>query len=86
MLEKFDLFVSKIINFCGSDGILHSYFCTILTVIFCCLFNFFGLIAVALIAIGKEVIDFFVKKDFSKKNLICDAIGITIGLFLMLLA
>ena len=86
MLEKFDLLVSKIINFCGSDGILHSYVCTILTVIFCSLFNFFGLIAVALIAIGKEVIDFFVKKDFSKKDLICDGIGMTIGLILMLLA
>ena len=86
MMEKFDLLVSKIVNFAGTDGILHSYVCTILTILFCSLFNFFGLILVALVAVGKEVIDFFTKNEFSKKDLVCDGIGTAIGLILILLA
>lgn len=86
LIEKFDLIVSQIISFAGSDGILHGYICTILTVLFCSLFNFFGLIITTLIAVIKEILDFIFKKDFSKKDLICDSIGIIIGLLLILIA
>ena len=76
---------NKVITSLGSDGLLHAYFSTILTIISLWLLGFFGLIIPVAVGILKEVMDLFVTANFSKKDLVADGIGILIGIVLSIL-
>lgn len=86
MYNKIMEAASKIIAAVGSDGLLHMYVCTISVLILNTFLSWFIaiLITVAL-AIGKEILDKKYTNLFSKKDLICDGIGIAIAVIIIIL-
>lgn len=83
--DKVADFGSMLVAKLGSDGLLHAYFSTIITVVSLWLLGFFGLFIPVAIGIFKECMDMFVTGDFSIKDLIADGIGIVVGIILSIL-
>lgn len=79
---KIELLISNSIAVLGADGLAHLLVCMMLTMVLVPLMNLWLAILIVLcVGIGKELYDKFTKKtEFSTKDLICDVIGIVLGL------
>jgi len=79
-------FYSTVISKIKKDDLLHSYICTILTLMISELSNIMiSIIVVSLVALSKEIIiDKMIRDNkISVRDLIADSIGIIIGLLLL---
>lgn len=93
-MEKVKEFLNKLWSFVRVDGLKHIVGCILLT---------FALgwirpmwitaLVVILVGLGKEVYDYFLKKDYmpigevlrdAAHNLICDCVGVTVGYLFIL--
>lgn len=79
---KIELLVSNSIVVLGADGLAHLLVCMMLTMVLVPLMNLWlSILIVLCVGIGKELYDKFAKNtEFSTKDLICDVIGIVLGL------
>lgn len=85
MLNK----IKNIMKWVETDGLLHFLSCYAMTLALTPIIGiWWTLLATAIIALGKEAVDFFIQKDNDKNavlhDLILDACGILVALITML--
>ena len=80
--------LKSIIKWVGTDGLLHFLVCyAIILTLTPIIGVWWTLLATAIIALGKEAVDFFIQKDNDKNavlhDLILDACGILVAIIVM---
>lgn len=78
--------VTKVFDWIASDGVYHILFSLIITILFSPILPIWGS-ALATLGVGvlKELCDFLIKKTvFSFHDIVCDLIGIFVGVLLLL--
>ena len=86
MKNLINKFYATIVSKLKKDDLLHSYICTILTLLISAVSNIMiSIIVVSLVALSKEIIIDKIIRDneISVRDLIADSIGIIIGLLLL---
>ena len=82
--------IKEIINWVGSDGLLHLLVCWLLILVITPMNGIWVAVLTAiLLSLGKEVWDVLIQKDNDKTqaihDLICDGVGIMAGLLTIML-